>query len=65
MKYDPALSRVCWERSAGRCNRRATLRRGAEGVIFKVSPEKILLLYHCVDPADSQTDTEQGRSALI
>lgn len=25
----------------------------------------VLLLYHSVDPADSQTDTERGQSVLI
>lgn len=38
----------------------------AGGGYFK-SPfrEKILLLYHSVDPTDSQTDTEQGQTVLI
>lgn len=38
----------------------------AGGSYFKsLFPVKILLLYHSVDPTDSQTDTEQGQSTLI
>lgn len=35
------------------------------GISKPLFPGKILLLYHSVDPTDSQTDTEQGQSVLI
>lgn len=38
---------------------------GRWGYLKSLLPEKILLLYHCVGPTDSQTDTERGQSVLI
>lgn len=44
----------------------AHMQRGlGGGCLNSPFPEKILLLYHSVDPTDSQTDTEQGQSVLI
>lgn len=43
----------------------AHMQRAGGGYLKSLFPEKILLLYHSVDPTDSQTDTEQGQSVLI
>lgn len=41
------------------------MHRAGPGYLKKPLKEKDLLLYHSVDPTDSQTDTERGQCVLI
>lgn len=43
----------------------AHMHSAGPGYLKPILKEKALLLYHSVDPTDSQTDTEEGQSVLI
>lgn len=58
------MSSVCPNYTA-RKNKLSPMHRGGGGYLKSLFLEKILLLYHSVDPTDSQTDTEQGHPVLI